>query len=153
MSYADFKASRLGRELGPILADPATIARMETLSRAGRPAVEAIGGDVARLAPDVDDTTKQHVGRFVRDVMAKRGWRPRRKARVARGSPFSWGSVYGPATPGQDDDAARLSEGRPERQREVAESLAAIRSMLAQHDVQLPTVDEFLAMRRQMWGE
>ena len=152
MSYADFKASRLGRELAPILADPATIARMETLSRAGRPAVEAIGADVARIAPDVDDTTKQHVGRFVRDVMATRGWRPRRKARVAKGSPFSWGAVYGPPTHGQTGEA-ESSKNKTERQREVAESLEAIRVMLARHKVQLPTVDEFIAERRRMWGE
>jgi nucleotide-binding universal stress UspA family protein len=145
MSYADFKASRLGRELDPILSSPVTIARMEALSRAGRPAVEAIGGDVARIAPDVDDTTKQHVGRFVRDVMAKRGWRPRRKARVAKGSPFSWGAVYAPGAAKQSATAEL-----PERQ-SARERLEAVREILQSAGVKLPTVDEFLAERKKMW--
>lgn len=142
MGFADFRESALGRQLAPVLADPATIGRMEALSRAGRPAVEAIGGEVGKLAPGVDDTTKQHIGRLVRDAMNARGWQVRRKARVARGSPFSWGAVYGRSsgdTKPKPSDAA----GRFQRAQEIIAALG----------IELPTVDEFLAQRRADGGE
>lgn len=141
MSYIDFRDSSLGKSLAPVLADPATLADMEGLSRRGRPAVEAIGARVAELAPDLDDTGKQHVGRLVRDALGKRGWKPVRKARVAPGNLFSWGAVYGKL--GLQEDRARAAR----------EGIERARAILRESGVDLGTVDDFLAERRPEWGE
>jgi hypothetical protein len=141
MSYADFRASRLGQSLAPLLADPEVIGRMEALSRRGRPAVEAIGAKVAELAPDLDDTSKQHIGRLVRDTLSTRGWRPIRKARVAPGNLFSWGAVYD------------RTHGKEDRHRAALEGVERARAILRSSGVDLGTVDDFLADRRRDWGE
>lgn len=141
MSYADFQNSDVGRALTPILADPEVISRMEALSRRGRPAVEAIGAKISRFAPDLDDTARQHVGRLVRDTLGRRGWRPVRKARVAPGNLFSWGSVYDRA---YSADAARQS---------ATERLEKARKIIRDSGIDLGTVDEFIADRRRDWGE
>lgn len=142
MSYSDFRNSPVGRSLAPVLADPATLADMEGLSRRGRPAVEAIGARVAQLAPDLDDTGKQHVGRLVRDALATRGWRPVRKARVKPGNLFSWGAVYGHSGGGVRDAAA-----------EAAAGVKRARAILRRTGLDLGTVDDFLADRRRDWGD
>lgn len=157
MTYARFKQSPLSHNLAPLLSNPVVLEEMEALSRRGRPAVEAIGERVKELAPELDDTGKQHVGRLVRDALAPRGWRPVRRARVAPGKLFSWGAVYGragdngnrrsgaptatgPAVEVRGDDSGATCM---ERAREIASGLP--RSLMS--------VDQFLASRRELWGE
>ena len=139
MGYTDFKASDVGRRIGPLLASSETLHEMERLSRRGRPAVEAIGRAVRDIAPDLDNTGRQHVGRLVRDALAARGWRPVRKARVAPDHLFSWGAVYAPAGNG---------DGSPGRDR-----LAKARALMAEAGLEPRNVDAFLADRRRIWGE
>ncbi len=70
---------------------------METKSASDRPAVEAIGKDIeARVGP-LGDEQKKLVGRWVKEVLAPRGWRPIgrggwRQAISFRGERFTVGS-------------------------------------------------------------
>ena len=125
-----------------LLARPEILDEMVSLSQRGRPAVEAIGKQVEKTAPDLDDTGKQNVGRLVRAAMARRGWKPKRRARVAPGRFFAWGAVYAPVATGEP--AADLDGPR---------RMAALREMLRERSIDIPSVDEFLAGRRAMWGE
>ena len=141
MAHANSRAAELDRTLAPLLSDPETIARMEALSRRGRPAVEAIGAKVAEFAPDLNDGGKQHVGRLVRDVLGRRGWRPVRKARVAPGNLFSWGAVFDrpkTASPSHLDAIGRMERAR---------------AILRNSGIDFGTVDDFIAERRREWGE
>lgn len=131
----------LSNTIANLLAQREVVDSMEDLSRRGRPAVQAIGKQVAAHSPDLDHTGKQNVGRLVREAMARRGWKPARKARVAPGCFFSWGAVYTPvggASPGAGAGAVRM---------------AKLREMLGQLEGELPSVDEFLASRKAMWGQ
>ena len=79
MSLDQFKASPLGALIGPILNSEEAIRRMETKSASDRPAVEAIGKDIEARVGSLDDEQKKLVGRWVKEVLAPRGWRPDRK--------------------------------------------------------------------------
>jgi hypothetical protein len=94
MSLEQFKASPLGALIGPILNSEQVIERMETKSASDRPAVEAIGQDIEARVGSLDDEQKKLVGRWVKEVLASRGWRPDRKGRVAAGNFFSRGTIY-----------------------------------------------------------
>lgn len=153
MSYARFKASDLGQALAPILTNPQTIDEMEALSRKGRPAVEAIGAQVATLQPDIDDTGKQHVGRLVRDALAARGLKPVRSARVRPGNLFAWGAVYGPIVtrPAASSSSANLRDSASIEDFDTW--IDEVRKLVAIAPRPLASVDEFLAERRADWGE
>ncbi len=111
MSLDQFKASPLGALIGPIINSEEMIRRMETKSASGRAAVEAIGKDIEARVGSLDDEQKKLVGRWVREVLAPRGWRPDRKGRVAAGNFFSRGTIYRRAVPQgrSEDGAARLA--------------------------------------------
>jgi hypothetical protein len=89
----DFQVSRKAQPIGELLARPETIITMEELSRAGRPAVLALDG-VLPEGIGLDDTEKKHVGRWIRDVLADRGWRPRKRKLFRSGRIFTSGAVY-----------------------------------------------------------
>ena len=139
MSLEVFKQSRAGVRIAPILADPRGVAAMEGKSREGRPAVEAVGARIAATIGELDDEQKKLVGRWVKQVLAPRGWVPDKKgARVAPGNLFSRGTVYrrpGVATP---------SEKRPS----AAERLAAARAILATMPHPIMSSQELIAERR-----
>lgn len=111
MSLHEFKASRLGSCLAPILESGDAVQRMEAKSAAGRPAVEAIGKDIATRVGQLGDEDKKMVGRWVKELLAPRGWRPDRKARVAPGHFFARGTIYRRAMPvaARGDGPARLA--------------------------------------------
>ena len=111
MSLDQFKASRLGSLIGPILCSEETIRRMEMKSASDRPAVEAIGKDIEARVGSLDEQQKKMVGRWVKEVLTPRGWRPDRKGRVARGNFFSRGTIYRRAVPPalSEDGAARVA--------------------------------------------
>lgn len=114
VSLGQFKASPLGALIGPILSSEEVIRRMETKSASDRPAVEAIGKDIeARVGP-LGDEQKKLVGRWVKEVLAPRGWRPDRKGRVAAGNFFSRGTIYRRIVPQapSEDGAARVAAAR-----------------------------------------
>lgn len=93
MSFADFLHSAAARRIAPLIDDPAMLTRMEELSRAGVPAIgaldQALAGSIA-----LSNTEKQHVGRWVKEVLAARGWRPKIQRRLAPGQVFTSGMVY-----------------------------------------------------------
>ena len=86
MSLDRFKASPLGSLIGSILNSDEMIRRMEIKSASDRPALEAIGKDIEARVGSLDDEQTKMIGRWVRDVLAPRGWRPDRKGRVAAGN-------------------------------------------------------------------
>ncbi len=135
----------------PILSDPRVINDMVALSRRGRPAVEAIGKDVAALKPDIDDAGKQHVGRLIRSALAARGLKPVRSARVRPGNLFAWGAVYGSETSKPDMAAPRPYP--TQRRADFEAWLERMQKVIAAAPQPLTSVDEFVASRKADWGE
>ena len=150
MTLDEFKNSVQGQRLAPLLADGLILARMEELARAGRPAVKAIDDAVATHVGPLNNTERQHVGRWVRDVLARRGWRPIKQLEWRGGKAFSSGAVYarvaGPTT-AVPSVRAETIEQRMVRVREI------LRAGRIDPSKPLDTVDAFLADRRRMWGE
>jgi hypothetical protein len=111
MSLESFKESSKGAKLARLFAAEEVVEQMIRKSRAGRPAVEAIGRDIEAQVGALDDAEKKLVGRWAREVLAPRGWVPHRKGRVARGHFFSRGTIYRPVRPAhaKGDGAARLA--------------------------------------------
>jgi hypothetical protein len=107
VSLNQFKASPLGALIGPILNSEQMIVRMEIKSASGRPALEAIGKDIEARLGSLDDEQKKLVGRWVKEVLAPRGWRPDRKGRLAAGNFFSRGTIYRRAVPPAASDGGR----------------------------------------------
>ena len=138
MSLEAFKHSRKGALLAPILASEAELAKMEAKTRAGRPAVEAIGNRIASKVGELNDNEKKLVGRWVKQVLGSRGWVPSKKGRVAPGNLFSRGTIY--QRPGQPS----LAEKRPS----AAERLAAARAILATMPYPIMSSEELIAERR-----
>lgn len=136
MSLEAFKHSRPGMHIAPILSDPDNIAAMEDKSRAGRPAVEAVGAEIARNAGPLDNQQKQHVGRWVKQVLAARGWVPDRPgSRVAQGHLFERGTIYRRSGHGMTDRASGAAR------------FAAAMAILAQSSQGVMSSDELLTDR------
>lgn len=136
MSLETFKLSRPGMHIAPILSAPDNIAAMEEKSRAGRPAVEAVGAEIARNVGPLDDQEKQHVGRWVKQVLATRGWVPDRPGiRVAPGHLFARGTIY-----------RRSGHGMINRASGAARFAAAV-AILAQSAQGVMSSDELIAER------
>ena len=93
-SYEEFKASKKGQAIEAILMDHDQQVRMIALAEAGIPPVQAVGKAILAAIGDLDHPERQHVGRWVRDILGPKGWKPTRKARVAEGNLFSRGAVY-----------------------------------------------------------
>jgi hypothetical protein len=136
LTLSDFKASANGRRIGALIEQPATIGAMEQLSRQGRPAVlaidRALAGEVA-----LDDVEKRHVGRWVRDVLGDRGWRPRKRLHFRSGRIFSSGAVYD-----------RPQAPRGEVAGEVAMRVAKVQEMVRAFRAEDYGVDDFLRDKR-----
>lgn len=101
MSALDkFKKTPFGRRLRAVIEDSTNVGDMLAFSRGGIPAVQVIGQQVERLGREArDDTVKQMVGRWVREVVEAEGMVPVRTGRVAPGNLFSTGMIYGPRSP------------------------------------------------------
>ena len=136
LTLSDFKASAKGRRVGALIAQPATIGAMEQLSRQGRPAVLAIDRALAREVA-LDDVEKRHVGRWIRDVLGDRGWRPRKRLHFRSGRIFSSGAVYD-----------RPSPPRGEAGSEVATRVAKVQEMVRAFRAGDYRVDDFLRDKR-----
>jgi hypothetical protein len=135
MSLQQFKLSRSGTKIAPLLLSPAAIQEMETKSRANRPAVEAIGKKIADCVGSLSDEEKKLVGRWVKEILAPRGWKPDRKGRVAAGHFFARGTIYRPSAP-----PSQLASG--------AARLAAAQAIVARLPHHAITSDELIAERR-----
>ena len=148
MTLIEFKNSANGSKLAPLLADSALIARMETMTRLGRPAVKAIDAEVALAVGTLDNVEKQHVGRWVRDILGMRGLKPAHQLDWRGGKVFASGSVYKPITPvvsssGSDDQPSSAIDS-------ARAALAAGRLDTARP---LDTVERFIADRQSSWGD
>ncbi len=143
MSFAAFKTSEEGARVLPLLCDATIVAEMEALSRVGRPAVIALDRRADQL-PSLSDTGKQHVGRWVRDILGARGWRPTARRRVAKGRIFTSGAVYERTGPAAIPGAARTGPPASTPAQRLERARAIIRSL----PTPLPTVDEFIADKR-----
>lgn len=91
-----FKQSATGKRVQKIVEDPEQVRDMEAFSKHEFPAVIAIGKELLSLRdPEVRrDQTKQAIGRWVREILEKRGWAPLRPGRVAPGNLFTTGMIY-----------------------------------------------------------
>ena len=95
MTFDEFKASPNGKIVGSILAEHDWQIEMICLSKHGLPAAQAVGAEIEARVGELDDTEKQHVGRWIRDVMAEHGWKVDSKgARVAPGNYFTRAAIY-----------------------------------------------------------
>jgi hypothetical protein len=90
-----FKATQLGRRVGAIIESPEKIQEMIVFSRHEMPAVQAVGKALLALGPEVKtDYIKKTIGRWVKEILGKRGWVPRKSGRVTPGNLFSRGMIY-----------------------------------------------------------
>jgi len=90
-----FKASQLGQRIGTIIGTPQNVAEMVVFSRHGMPAVQAVGKALLSLGPEVEaDYVKKTIGRWVKEILGKRGWTPWKSGRVTPGNLFSRGMIY-----------------------------------------------------------
>ena len=97
-SFEEFKQSDKGGQVGAILTRHDAQVEMVCLSKHGLPAAQAVGAEIGSKVGDLDDTEKQHVGRWIREVMAEKGWMVASKGvRVAPGNYFSRAATYTPA--------------------------------------------------------
>ncbi len=161
MTLDDFKRGWKGQKLAPLFADPAVIARMEDMTRSGAPAVKAIDSAVADAVGDLDDVERQHVGRWIKETLTRRGWRTKIQRSWRGGRVFTSGTVYAPmaaAGPSHPDTAP--SAPQPTwQERELVSASDRYRAAIdilraARRPGTTPaTVDDFLAERRRMWGE
>lgn len=95
-SFDEFKASKTGEAVGVILSDHDWQIEMVCLAKHGLPPAQAVGAEIEKQIGALDDTEKQHVGRWIRDVLATKGFKPVSKgARVAPGNLFSRAALYG----------------------------------------------------------
>lgn len=138
MSLEEFKHSSAGRKIAQLLASEDAIWRMENKSRASRPAVEAIGKQIETEVGTLDDDARKMVGRWVKEVLAPRGWQPDRKGRVAAGHLFARGTIYRRTGAGPSADGASR--------------LAAARAILEQMPARPMSSEELLAQRRRAFG-
>jgi hypothetical protein len=135
MSLQQFKLSRAGAKIGPLLMSPIAIQEMETKSRANRPAVEAVGKGIADQVGSLSDDEKKLIGRWVKEILVPRGWKPDRKGRVAAGHFFARGTIYRPSVP-------------PLQSSNGASRLAAAQAIVTQMPHDAMTSDELIAERR-----
>ncbi len=138
-SLQDFQSSEKGRPVGELLSRPETIERMEALSREGKPAVLAVD----RALPEgigLDDTEKKHVGRWIRDVLADRGWRPRKRKGFRSGRLFSSGAVY--------DRPAAQAARQSGHHDDIGERIRRAQEIVAGFRTGNYSVDDFLRDKR-----
>lgn len=156
MSFSHFEHSETGARVAGVLKDKEALGRMEAFSRAGRPALLAVAGEIEKVAPALTDTEKQHVGRWVHRLLGPRGWRPVDKKRMPKGGLFTTAAVYGRAgaEPGPEPVSARadahadLTSGTREMEMSARERLRSAQAIVAALPVRPMSVDEFIAEKR-----
>lgn len=145
MSYASFVDSRHGALIAPLLSDPETIARMEALSRHGTPAIAALDASLPRDL-ELNNTERQYVGRWIRDILSARGWRTLRQRRFSGGRVFSSGTVYVRARPVNE---VPLPDSLPPPLLSIEDGIAQARLMIAEFSTNDYGVAEYLRDKRE----
>lgn len=74
--FTSHYSTPLGRDIWDFLTRPATVARLETASELGKPAVEGIEEQLLATFQEevLVDRTKQMIGHMVRQIMEQSGW-------------------------------------------------------------------------------
>lgn len=94
-SFDAFRSSAKGKIVGDVLSEHDWQVEMICLAKHGLPPAQAVGAELAQRLGSLDDTEKQHVGRWIKAILGERGWVPSTKgARVAPGNLFSRASLY-----------------------------------------------------------
>lgn len=102
-SFDDFKATKKGEAVGAILFDHDWQVELVCLAKHGLPPAQAVGAEISKRVGALNDTEKQHVGRWIRDILATKGFKPISKgARVAAGNLFSRAALYGRIEAGEN---------------------------------------------------
>ena len=143
MAMADFEQTAAGRLVNELLARPATLARMEDLSRQGRPAVGALDEQLAGQVA-LGHTERQYVGRRVRATMADRGWKTGMQRRLAGGKVLTSGTVY---VRGEGLSPDRLA-GVPTELLPIEERVARAQAIIRQSGITDFSVDTYLEEKR-----
>lgn len=145
MGLHDFQASAIGRRIGELVASGDVIGRMEELSRRGQPAVGALD---ERLAGTVtlDNTERQYVGRWIKDVMAERGWQATIQRRLAGGTVLTSGMIYARRPRAGEDRFADVPTDLLPAEERIARAQAIVRQF-SKNDF---SVDDYLAEK---WAE
>ncbi len=150
VTLEEFKQAKSGRQLAAILTDPETVARMKVFTREGQPAIKAIDDDVAQSIGPLSNVERQHVGRWVSEVLAGQGFRPAIQREWRGGRAFTSGTVYVP-------NRSAPAPAEADRSRAASERLAVVRQLLSQGRLNpekpVGTVDGFLADRRTRWRD
>lgn len=136
MSLAEFKHTPRGVKIAAILTAPGAIRRMVEKSERDRPAVEAVGAEIAAEVGDLTDDERKYVGRWVKELLVPEGLVPDRKGRVATGALFARGTIY-------------RRTFRTGAKRSAAERIAAARAILRASPEPIMSVDELIAERRE----
>jgi hypothetical protein len=144
----EFKNSANGTKIAPLLADSKLVARMEAITLLGRPAVKAIDAEVALAVGTLDNVEKQHVGRWIRDILGSRGFRVARQLDWRGGKVFASGSVYEPIA-----FASRASGKKGEPNSAIDSARAALAAGRLDPKRPLDTVDTFITDRQGNWAE
>lgn len=142
---ADFQQTPVGRLVEELLARPATLARMEELSRQGRPAVGALDEQLAGQVT-LGHTERQHVGRRVRATMADRGWKTGLQRRLSGGKVLTSGTVY---VRGDGPMADRFA-GVPTELLPIEDRIARVQEFVRHFSKNDYGVDDYLAEK---WAE
>lgn len=153
MSFSHFEHSDTGARVARVLKNKEALGRMEAFSRAGRPALLAVVGEIEKVAPALTDTEKQHVGRWVHRLLGPRGWRPIDKKRLPKGGLFTTGAVYGRVSGAASAGGDHVPDALGARvtttsHRTVEERLLSARAIVAALPVRPISVDEFIAEKR-----
>lgn len=139
MSLGTFKASKAGHRIASLLSDPSILARMKELSNVGTPAVGALDNALAGQV-HLNDTERQYVGRWIREVLADHGWRKGPQRRLKGGRLFSSGCIYQPAHVGQ----SRASVAIPQNLLPAATRISRARELVAAATTREYSIDDYL---------
>lgn len=102
-TFDEFKVSTTGEAVGAILSDHDWQVELVCLAKHGLPPAQAVGAEIEKTVGTLNDTEKQHVGRWIRDILAAKGYKPVSKgARVAPGNLFSRAALYGRIEAGEN---------------------------------------------------
>ena len=150
MTLEEFIQGWKGQKLAPLFDDDGVIERMERLNRLGVPAIKAIDGAVADAVGTLDDVERQHVGRWVRNTLARRGWRSVKQRSWRGGRVFASGMIYEPVARTINPRAdAGIATPKPHwEERVLARADEAIAMLAGARIGNAGSVDDFIAERR-----
>ncbi|WP_271596126.1 MULTISPECIES: hypothetical protein [unclassified Bradyrhizobium] len=97
-TVADFRETKIGKLLQPILESPEVLEECQQLSRDGVPALQAVGREAVRKGLDrmLDHQALRIIGRWLKQELLSLGMRQIGSgARVARDHCWKTGAMYG----------------------------------------------------------